>query len=356
MPIYKDFRYTEREDYIILRAYCGDDTEVIVPDLINGKPVVEITPGAFVPEMDSNYYPIHDDKKHCSKRIRSITLPDTVLRLDRAFSGCFELEEIILPSNVELLGNDNFHLCYALKAIYVSEMNESYTSRKGILYSKDGTKLLRCPSSFPLWDKQYLDGVLEIGPSAFEFCSFLLEIAIPETLLKIEDFAFANCHNLANIQLHENVHLSGNGHFWCCKVLDNVIYYNTEGIIPRNEFYSCENLKSIDIRSKARIIGYGAFSATALVSFTVPKGNTTISASAFMHCYSLKSVEIPRSTNRIHESAFSHCGKKYYSDEQLADIRLCFGMNPATTFIVVPGSKAEAFCIRNGYKVVHIQK
>ena len=353
MPIYNHFRYTEKDDFIIIRAYCGDDVDVIVPDIIKGKPVQEISPHAFVPESDQWHVGCHDSKKHCSNRVRSIRLPDTIQRLEGAFACCFELEEITLPCNAELIGTDNFHQCYALKAIYVDSNNSSYMSKNGILYSKDGKQLLRCPSDHAIDSNDYLDGVEVIAPSAFQFCKNLLTIAIPTSVISVGSSAFTNCHNLEFVHLHEEIHLVGAAHFWCCSSLDNVIYYNAEGIIPRGEFCHCKNLNNIDIRSKIRIIGEHAFSDTGLIDFVVPKGTSAINAYAFLHCYSLKSIVIPRSTSRIHKNAFTGCGRNYYTEEQCADIHTCFGMDPATTFIVIPGSKAEAFCQAQGYKILH---
>ena len=352
MPIYKDFRYTEKEDHIIIRAYCGDAVDVIVPDAIKGKPVQEISSFAFVPEDDLIHTACNDYKKHCSKRIKSIHLPDSILRLDLAFSCCFELEKILIPPKAELIG-DNFHLCYELQEIGVLDDHPQYTSRNGILYSKDGKKLLRCPPGHSRSMSDVFVGVEEIGPNAFEFCKQLESIHVPNTVTRIESLAFANCHNLSVVQLHENVHMVGGAHFWCCKTLDNVVYYNAEEVIPEREFYSCPKLQTIEVRGKVRIIGEGAFSSTGVVTFDIPKGVTAINRHAFLHCNALKMVSLPRSVSRIHKDAFTCCGKRYYSEEQLNDMSTCFGMKPATTFVVVPGSKAEKHCQDRGYTTVY---
>lgn len=355
MPIYKDFRYTEKEDYIIIRAYCGEDINVVVPETIKGKPVQEISPFAFVPEMDEIEIANNDFKKRCSQRVRSIQLPDTILRLDFAFACCFELEEIRIPHRAEFVG-DIFKQCYLLKTISVDENNPHYSSRNGILYSKDGKKLFRCPPGHPCNSTDILDGVVEIGESAFEFCANLVSIIIPETVTVIESIAFANCHNLHYIQLHENIHMIGAAHFWCCKALESIVYYNVDGVVPRNEFYSCAKLQNVDIRSKVRIIGDGAFSSdVSLENFIVPKGTTAINGSAFMGCRSLNVISLPRSVSRIHNRAFSGCGNRYYSAEEMKDIRTSFGQKPKTTFVVIPGSKAEKFCIEQDYSILYPQ-
>lgn len=355
MPIYKDFRYTEKEEHIIIRAYCGDDVDVIVPETIKGKPVLEISPFAFVPEEDKLEIANYDGKKRCSRRVRSIQLPNSIERLELAFACCFELEEIFIPARAELF-EDNFQLCHALKAIHVAADNPHYLSRNGILYSKDGTCLLRCPLAHPLDTTDMFAGVNRIGPQAFEFCTSLTQLIVPDYVTTIGALAFSNCHNLSSAQLHKDVLLEGGSHFWCCKSLEEVVYYNTEEIIPHCEFYSCPKLKSIDIRSKVRTIGESAFSGTGFIHFIVPKGVTAINRHAFLHCRSLRVISLPRSVSRIHKDSFTCCGNRYYSLTETKDVSTNFGMKPATAFVVIPESKAAAFCLEHGYTILCSQK
>ena len=354
MHIYNNFRYTEKEDYIIIRAYCGDEVDVVVPETIKGKPVQEISSFAFVPEDDLIHTACNDYKKHCSKRIKSIHLPDTILRLDLALSCCFELEKILIPPHAELIG-DNFHLCYELKEIQVSDSNPEYTSRNGVLYSKDGKQLLRCPPGHTCNMDSLFDSVEEIAMSAFEFCKHLQTIDIPEQITRIEGSAFSNCRNLASIRLHPNIQMVAGSHFWCCKSLENIVYYNIDEVIPSNEFYCCESLKHIDIQCKTSYIGEGAFSGTAIEEFIVQKGTKVIKRGAFMHCMALRTVAIPRSVSRINESAFINCGKNYLTEEQKSDESYAWrGPDAHSIFRVIPGSKADIFCQSKKYSISYL--
>lgn len=159
MSIYQGFRYSDRKDHILIRAYCGDDIDVNVPATIKGKPVTEIAPFAFVPEADQKWIPHNDFLKRCTNRIRSIYLPETILRLDLAFSCCFDLEEVFLPRSIESIGTGCFNRCEKLRTIHVDDGNNLYCSKNGILYSKDGRSLFCCPAAHPLQTVNYLDGV-----------------------------------------------------------------------------------------------------------------------------------------------------------------------------------------------------
>lgn len=346
MPIYQGFRYSDRKDHILIRAYCGDDIDVNVPATIKGKPVTEIAPFAFVPEADQKWIPHNDFLKRCTNRIRSIYLPETILRLDLAFSCCFDLEEVFLPRSIESIGTGCFKRCEKLRTIHVDDGNNFYCSKNGILYSKDGRSLFCCPAAHPLQTANYLDGVEIIERSAFEFCQNLKAVTIPPSVHTIKGGAFYGCHNLESVTLHENLSLTDTAHFGHCTSLSSIVYYNMDQLIPSDEFNNCTNLKSIDIQSKIRTIGNSAFFASGLTDIVIPNGTKGINESAFMHCTALKTVSIPRSVSRIHQTAFWRCGLDYSSDTQTE--KGC-QTDTITTFIVVPGSKAEEFCRNMGY-------
>lgn len=54
------------------------------------------------------------------------------------------------------------------------------------------------------------DGVLEIGKSAFSFCSSLEEIVIPESVKRLAEDAFFRCSSLECVRIPEGTELVGN--------------------------------------------------------------------------------------------------------------------------------------------------
>lgn len=353
MPVFKDFIYTEKDGYIIIRAYCGEEINIVVPCSIKGKPVREITRHAFVAERD-----IQEISKiqHCLNRVRSIHLPESIIKLEGAFEDCKELTEIFLPDNAELIGDKNFCLCDKLRMIHVSQDNKRYKSQNGILYSKDGKELVCCPADCLFYDEEYLIGVEVICESAFRLCKNLKSVEIPENVQKIKSGAFSNCHNLQKVSLHPNVAMEGTGHFWCCESLKSIIFYNTKNILPRAEFYGCSNLEEIDIQSKIRVIEEYAFQGTGMLKFIVPKGVVAIKKSAFLHCHKLQVISIPRSVSRIHENAFVGCGSDLYNKKELTMVNTTFGLKPASKFLVINGSKADKYCLIRGYNIEYVEK
>lgn len=75
-----------------------------------------------------------------------------------------------------------------MKYIEICEENEFYKTIDGIVYTKDGKTLLKCPRNHP--GKVVVpDGVEVIAESAFEDTS-ITDIVLPDSLRKIERRAF----------------------------------------------------------------------------------------------------------------------------------------------------------------------
>lgn len=144
----------------------------------------------------------------CSK-LTHIEIPQSVTMIERlAFNGCSSLKNINIPENTELEMDKMsrmFNGCTSLESINVDENNSYYTSKDGILFSKDKTELIRCPEGKKEITSSILEGVIKIKEDAFLGCKYLISITIPNTVLEIEDCAFASCGNLERIEIPEEV-------------------------------------------------------------------------------------------------------------------------------------------------------
>ncbi len=80
---YGHFYYHDHDGYVSIAGYLGNETEVVIPSTIIGKPVAEIESGAF---------------NGCHTIIQ-ITVPDTVVMVyEDSFTGADSLERIISDS------------------------------------------------------------------------------------------------------------------------------------------------------------------------------------------------------------------------------------------------------------------
>ena len=118
-----------------------------------------------------------------------------------------------------------------------------------------------------------------IGYSAFEDCSSLTSITIPNSVTSIGSSAFRNCISLTSVS---------------CPAY--AISY-----IPKG------NLKTVIITSGESIGSYTFRNCISLTSITIPDSVTSIGDYVFRNCSSLASITIPNSVTSIGNGAFYNC-------------------------------------------------
>lgn len=159
----------------IIKAYLGNDTNLVVPEEVNGVTPVSIGENCF---RNSN--------------IESIALPDTVNNLlSHSFYGCDKLSNINL-SNIKYIGKEALSGCSSLTQD--AELSSvEYIDEKGLA----GTyfKTINLPEC------------TNVGASAFEGCT-AQEIVLKKTT-KLGAKTFYNCTNLETIYIPKSTNFSG---------------------------------------------------------------------------------------------------------------------------------------------------
>ena len=88
------FEYETIENGVVITLYTGDDSDVVVPNMISGMPVIAIGDNAFA---------------NCV-RIARITLPESVVSIgNKAFFGCSSLVRIDMPDSIATIGKFVFN-------------------------------------------------------------------------------------------------------------------------------------------------------------------------------------------------------------------------------------------------------
>ena len=154
------------------------------------------------------------------------------------------------------------------------------------------------------------EGVRSIGTYAFSRCSSLTSITLPNSLTSIGSNAFRSCSSLTSITIPEGVTSIGSDAFYGCSNLTSITLPNSLTSIGSSAFENCTNLISITIPEGVTSIGYDAFfNCTSLTSITILEGVTSIGSSAFSRCTSLTSITIPEGVTSIGWDAFFSCTK-----------------------------------------------
>lgn len=231
---YMNFTYTVNDNTVTITKYNGNAKSVTIPTTINGKKVVEIGKRAF----------------NVNKKLENITISDTVNRIRlSAFSNCPKLSKIIFGKNVSTISKYAFANCpklknitlpselkslsegvfyntgltsikiskkiksinpialeiNSLKKITVAKNNKNFSSKEGVLYNKNQTKLLICPRALSKTKLTVPKTVKTIADGAFEFNKNLKEITLPKKLKKIGMIAFIHCKKLKSITIPKSV-------------------------------------------------------------------------------------------------------------------------------------------------------
>ena len=128
------------------------------------------------------------------------------------------------------------------------------------------------PATVPYASVTYT--VTSIGVGAFDYCTGLTSVTIPNSVTRIGDYAFRKCTGLTSIEIPNSITSIG-----------------------REAFNECSGLTSVTIPNSVTGIGDGAFNGcSGLTSVTIPNSVTSIGDGAFNGCSGLTSVTIEAET------------------------------------------------------------
>ncbi len=303
-----------------ISGYVGESADVIIPAIYKGKPVTSIGRSAF---------------SECTS-ITSVVIPNSVTSIGyMAFDYCPLLTSVVIPISVITIGSYAFSgekiiYCEAterpegwdydwyegngLAIVWdcnnndIAEDGNIYVVEDRIIYAiaEGEASLIRVPraamqatilSSITYKGNDYI--VTSVDEYAFEYCSSLKSLTIPNTLKEM-DVYFYDCTSLTTVNylgtINEWIKLGMAGR------LDE----------EYNLYLNGELVTEIEITSLTEISSGAFYNCKSLVSVVIPNSVTSIGSSAFYYCTSLTSIEIPNSVTSIGDYAFSGCDSLNY--------------------------------------------
>lgn len=302
---------------------------------------------------------------HCDSLL-SIVIPEGILYLgEDAFCLCYRLESVFIPATVTRIGGNAFNTCLSLLSIDVSPDNTNYSSKDGVLFDKDQTKLIRYPAfkegdytipgtvtslekeafatSLLLTSVTIPNTVTRIPEGAFRECSRMVHIGFPEQLAEIEGWAFYGCRSLKSIDIPTTVTSIGKVAFMSCDSITSVYIHagitylgDTEGDGNGSAFSACHGLMTINVApdnpnfcsiegvlfSKDRKTLW-QFPCGRKGGYSIPYETETISSYALYKSDSLRTVTIPSTVTRVEPLAMGYC--------HTLDSVICYAETPPTT-------------------------
>lgn len=164
------------------------------------------------------------------------------------------------------------------------------------------------------WVIKFDGEVTTIGNYAFNWCSTITSVTIPESVTSINNGAFANCSGLKSFTIPNSVTSIGTEAFYNTGITSITIPESVNSFgyrVFRNSSYiekfegKFATNDGCCLIVDGRLISFAV--ACDVTEYTIPDTVTSIGGSAFEGCANLISVNIPESINSIENRAFSGC-------------------------------------------------
>ena len=214
-------------------------------------------------------------------------LPETQKIPDNLFLGCTSIIDVQIPETVTEIGQKAFKDASSVENVTFAVNTETGKVK----------------------------GVEKIGISAFDGCSSLRELVLPETVTELLQGAFANEGALVKADMSRAASLKKweKESFKGDTALAEVVLPTAGGItaIPDGAFAGCTSLTGENLKIPKNIVTItaNAFKESGLKKLYIPNQVTTIRASAFEACKNLEDVHISNNISIISQSTFKNCEK-----------------------------------------------
>ena len=282
------------EDVATITKYYGSVAAIIVPDTIDGYPVVAIGNEAF----------------RGNKYLTAILIPDCITSIgDYAFADT-NLDSLVLPDKLNKLGRRILSGNKGITEIAIPKTLKSVSS--AYLYGMDGDG----PFTESNIQRATIEtGMTDVPEHLFQRNSTLISVEIPDTVVKIGGYAFAQT-GVESIEIPDTVTRLEEGVLAETKLAKLKLPRNIEFIGRRilsgnkgvTEITIPKSLKNVGSAYLYGIDGDGPFTESNIKRAKIEAGMVKIPEHLFQRDSVLISVEIPDTVTEINAYAFAQTG------------------------------------------------
>ncbi|MBO4660833.1 MAG: leucine-rich repeat domain-containing protein [Prevotella sp.] len=299
-----------------LLTYQGD---IVIPSVVNGKPVTAIDQYAFAGNVE----------------LTSVIIPESVTDIGQeSFGQCPKLNSLTLPSGVKEIKAGTFcgnsvteiFIPDGLKTIHHFAFLKN-TRLKTVHINPDNSQLE------------------EIGKSAFYGCSELTDFDMPESVKKVGEEVFYGCSKLPTMTVPSNWTVIPMGIYGGLSSLTDIVIPASITEICDKAFSDCIRLVDIyfEDNSNLKTLGAKAFYNCKTIKTLTFKGLETINDQAFMNCAAMTSITLNDGLRTIGTQVFEGCKK-------LSEIHIKSSVPPTasdvittTATVYIPNGSLEAY-------------
>jgi len=291
-----EYDYTVSDDSVTITKYNGNDADISIPFLIEGKPVTVIGGQAF--KNNTN--------------LTSVDIPEGVTSIgDAAFSGCTRLTAVLFPDSLRTLGMAAFADCgSSISSEFIYDLPDHIESihQTG---SRDDT-FYNC------------NALKRVTPGSATAYLLSENLHTSEGWWADRWFTFAGQEDFRYLYFAEE-----DGGDEAGRGLRLVKYVgSSEAISIPTQEDGVPPLTSIH----ANVFK----NRTDVTQVSIPEGVTVIGESAFEGCRNLTNVSFPDSLREIHRAAFINCGGNATED-------FFFDLPDNLTYIEQAGTSSDTF-------------
>ena len=253
-------------DVFIEDVYRGKDVVSIADKAFKGKKtIVNVVVGANVTNIGKNAF------YNCPK-LETVKLPEGLETIgESAFNSCASLKSINIPEGIKVINNFTFSYCRKLASINAPE--ETTASGETVLSSvailPDGLETIgedafsNCSAITSL---TIPDSVTSIADGAFKATAALQTVKLGDGLTSIAGNVFKDCVSLQTVTFgtENNLKTIGESAFEKCSALVSIVIPEGVESLGLRCFYSCALLQTVELPTTLKTVGGLCFNATKL--------------------------------------------------------------------------------------------